>query len=362
MSLSERTVALLRWRFLFPLVLLAFTVVVQAGWIGRIGFLSGYVGWPALQVFLAANNEGFFLAALIAFYMEVVRPNTFSDFFRLRLETLDAFLGRTSAREGVRFFLERHYADSGDPLRAGDLVDYVVSDKPILRNCDVQLWLELKTDAAGARAQQRYRLRYEARLDEFVFAVARSSEVMERLLREHPQITEIVLLDQEADFAAAAAALMAAQPVRMNEEPMRFSRWDEVDEAALAAAGLRRGPDYEMHLARVPPARLGRPNSYSVEFHASIPVAAHGTAYWMCDRPMHVRSISIDVSDYRLSPPLGFDLRVFLGSVQGIRGADFAGGECLLTVNRWLVHGQGVCVVWHPRLQAPTLPAATAAR
>lgn len=342
-------------RFAFPLVMLAVAVFIATGWMGQWSFLGSFIGWAAVQAFLEKNNEGFFVAALIAFYMEAMRPNTFSDFFKARLTTLDGFLAAVGPADGVRFFLERRHGAAG----AAALTEYVASAKPAIRNCDVRisLWRSASRHAGGPH--QLFELNYDCEVRDVVLACARTAGVQSLLMALFPEILEAVVLDGEADFAAGCARLLAAQPIRVDDRPLAFKPFPlEQDGRHDALQSLERGTDYELYLARVEPFQPGRANNFLVTLHIPMARSSAGTAHWMADRPMQVRSIVIDATDLRHHAGTEFKLIPFLGGHEGVRDDDPSAARYALAVNRWLVQGQGVALAWHG---LPTTAAAAGA-
>lgn len=336
--------------FGFPLLLLAAAVFIATGWMGQWTFLGSFIRWPQVQAFLQANNEGFFITALIAFYLEVKRPNTFSGFFKARLATLDAFLAAAGPAEGVRFFLERRHGAQG----AAALTSYVAADKPAIHNCDVRITLRRGGAMDRTPPNQHFELSYDCEVRDVVLACARSAGVQSLLLALFPEILEAVVLDGEADLAAACTRLLASQPLRVDDRPLAFQPFPlEQDARQQALQSLRRGVDYELYLARVEAWQPGRARNFMVTLQIPMQQAVAGTAHWLADRPMHVRSIVIDASDLRHQPGTTFKLIPFLGGHEGVRDGDPDAARHTLAINRWLVQGQGVALAWYPLPAAP---------
>lgn len=336
--------------FGFPLLLLAAAVFIATGWMGQWTFLGNFIRWPQVQEFLHANNEGFFVTALIAFYLEVKRPNTFSEFFKSRLSTLDAFLASAGPADGVRFFLERRHGAQG----AAALTEYVASSKPAIRNCDVRITLRRGGSAGQPLPHQHFELSYDCEVRDVVLACARSAGVQSLLLALFPEILEAVVLDGEAVLADAGRRLLATQPLRVDDKPLAFKPFPLEQDARLEALqSLRRGVDYELYLARVEDWQPGRARNFMVALQIPMLQSAAGTAHWLADRPMHVRSIVIDATDLRHQPGTTFRLIPFLGGHDGVRDDDPSAARHSLAVNRWLVQGQGVALAWFPQQAAP---------
>lgn len=357
---GERGLAATALRFAFPGSLLAAALLIHTGWIGNIGFLGAYVQWKQVQAFLSQNNEGFFLTALLGFYLEVMRPNTFSGFFRTRLEALDAFLASASAVDGTRFFLRQHHGATERHLGVEQLADTIVSDKPTLTNGVVAIALR---QAPPAGIQQRYLMNYDADVSTAVLAVARTPALQARLLALFPEILEALVLDHQADFPAACRELLASSPITVDNSDLDFKPIAlDRDPRLEKVAGGTRGVDWEIYAAPVERKSRGKAPSFSVELKVMHPDTGGGVAHWLADRPMHVRRIEIDVTGLQPGGPAVFSLIPFIGEHDGIRGEDFATGRCTLLVNRWLVHGQGVCLAWHRRAgAAPPVPGVASA-
>lgn len=348
-------------RFGFPALLLLAAIVVHLGWIGSFTFLGTFVQWTKIQAFLAKNNEGFFLTALLAFYLEVVRPNTFSAFFRARLESLDGFLAATTVADGLRFFLNRHHGEHTRNLHVEQLAEYIASEKPTLTNSVIEISLHRAPRRGGAGALRRFRMHYDAELSTAVLACTRTPAMQARLFALFPEILEAVVLDQDADFASACNDLLAESPILVNNDRLDFLPMRLDGDARLdKLQGSVRGADWELYAARVERSGRRETNSFTVELKVTMAVAEAGIAHWIADRPMHVRRIVINVNEMRDIDGVVFKLIPFLGAYDGIRGDDFASGECTVLINRWLVHGQGVCLAWHRGPQAPAAGATPA--
>lgn len=331
-----------RRTILFIVGLLATTWFIHTGRVGTWTFFGAYVDWPKIQLFLSQNNEGFFLAAVIAIYMEVIRPSSLSDMFAAELSTLDSFLQNTSNADGVSFFLLRQY---GGHDRVADLKDTVVSTKPVLLQCRIEMWLS-RRGALELTYERRYRIVFDAVIDEFVLGFARSAAIAERLFHDARNVTEVVVLSKGDDFRSLYGDILAQSPVKIAGQSTELKRLS-AKAGALSGGGLKRGEDYELFSAQTGNTK-GELQQFSIDYTKQVANEAFGRHYWIADRPMFVRDIKIDVRAFYSDETIQFDVIPFLGSVGNLGKVEFAKGECLLVVNRWLVRGQGYCLVWGP--------------
>lgn len=335
--------------WLFIGVLFGLFLLVNSEWLASVTVFGSFVNWKGVQAALKPLNEGFLISALIGIYLEVMKPNSFSDFFRQRVETLDRFLKTTSNAEGVQFFLARQY-EGLDGLHV--LRETVISDKAVLRECRVHLWLTRDFTAADADRTylRKYRISFQAELDRFVFATVRTSELADVLFLRGPDVTELCMVSRDADFASATEALMKAGPVRSGGKPLQFRRYEGRLDPLLTSGPYRRGSDFEVFEADVPKADDGRWRNFVVETMRRVEHPQFGRHHWVADRPLFLRDITIDVSAFPGRDKLEFDLIPFLGSVDDIGPSDFRAGEVVVHVNRWLVRGQGICLLWGPAI------------
>jgi hypothetical protein len=162
------------------------------------------------------------------------------------------------------------------------------------------------------------------------------------------------VLDHETDFRSAYQALMKQKPVSVEGRELAFTPLPVGQSSIERATDLRRHTDYEIFSARVPKQRKEQKQQFIVDYSKRAKDPRAGWHYWVADRPMFVRDIKIDVRNYPRREDLEFDVVPFLGSVENLGACDFVAGECLIVVNRWLVRGQGFCVVWTPRSGTPT--------
>ncbi len=331
-------------RFGFPLSLLVAAITIHSGWIAEITFLGTYIQWAKIQAFLLQNNEGFFITALLAFYLETVRPNSFSDFFRTKLTTLDAFLASVTTADAIRFFLRQHHDSGTRDLEVEQLAEYVLSQKPTLTNATVELTLR-RTQGS---IHQRCRIHYDASLDYAVIALARTTSIQAHLIALFPEILEIAVLDHQPDFQNACIQFLKDSPIKVDSKALRFEPMRAGSDVRLDRMdNTERGRDWDIFVAPVNEDGRRRKRGFTVDLQFTKPDKLGDFTHWLADRPMHVRRIVVNVAGLDSLGTIDVSLIPFLGAFESIQGDDFAKGECTVTVNRWLVHGQGVCVAWH---------------
>jgi hypothetical protein len=342
-------------RFGFPTLLLLLTLVFRTEWISSWEFLGRFVNWRELGGFLRNNSEGFFIAALIAFYLEITRPNTFSSYFRAQLAILDSFLASAGSNAGVRFFLKNTYDSQG----ANSLAEYVISDKPIIRNCDVRIALYSSPQNPEPNAYQIIDIRYECQVNEVLLLCARNTSIQALLMTVFPEILETVVLDAGGSFVESCEKLAASNPVRIDGKPVpiarkNFSR-DQRSEF-LEGLSILEDRDYLFYASRPVADAVGGPRNVAVTLRIPMDRGDAGTAYWMADRPMHVRRIAVDAKGLDNFSNLEFKVIRFLwgGDYSGAKSDIVSSLELDISVNRWLVHGQGVAVLWHSRTELPS--------
>jgi hypothetical protein len=337
-------------RFGFPALLLAITLIVRTDWISSWDFLRRFINWPELGGFLKSNSEGFFIAALVAFYLEIVRPNTFSSFFRTQLKTLDSFLAAVGPSSGIRFFLKSVYETQG----SNDLSAYIISDKPIIRNCDVRIGLYERTSDLKSVSHQRIDIRYDCQINDVLVLCARNTSIQALLMTIFPEILETVVLDSTDAFEEACQELVSNNPIRIEGKSISitkksFSKDQRIE--LLEGLSILEGRDFSFYSSGRISEGLSETRTVSVSFKIPMNRSDVGAAYWMADRPMHVRTIVVDVSGFSDLPNKEFKiLRFLFGGDQSSAKLDFANKSAIeISVNRWLVHGQGIAFLWNTR-------------
>lgn len=340
------------WAYIVSL--LGVSGIVEVGWIGQITLLDTIFNWGKIQAYLQSNNQGFVIGALVGIYLEIVKPNTISEIFRARLDTLDEFLRRVSNIDGVRFFLERQY---GRVATANDLAQTVISNKPALDESYLTLAImEIPNSSVFYRCD--YKLAFTADLDCFILGFARTPAIAERLIHDGPNMTEVIVLDHEADFGRAVTTLMNEQPVVVNGVPLNFERLAQLAALPLRSSSLTEGVDYVVLSAQVPKPKSNSRLDFVVNYATSLPRDL-GRQFWIADRPMFMREININLAGISDIDQLKFELLSFLGSVEDIGQFDMRKGKAHIHVGRWLVRGQGICVIWrrHQKNAVTKVPA-----
>lgn len=328
--------------WIFIAVMLGFSAFISFDYIGRFTVLRTIFDWPRIQAFLTANNEGFLIGALVGIYLEIVRPNSMSALFATRLDTLDSFIRRSANIDGIRFFLERVYGN--DPHLA-DLAESVISSKPVLYESRLEIAFQ-DSPRSDSLYIRHNKLSFDADFDQFTLGFARTAAIAERLIHDGPDMTEVVVADHEPLFARSVENILKSRPVHVNGDPLEFVRPANLKALPSRGSPIKEGEDYLIVTSTVPKSRTGNPRRHMVIEYQLTGDRLAGHHYWIADRPMFVREISIGLIGLTGIDRIQFEVLSFLGSVEDIGELNLDKGKISIHVDHWLLRGQGICVIW----------------
>jgi len=339
---------------IFVAALAALTALVQ--WHSFSNLLDDTLGlrWSADIVdFLRRNTQGLVLLALVTLFYEFVGFESSGEETRRRDFALNELLSTALASAPnnalIQYGLEREH---GDPS-AGALSRYLLSDGALLR----EFVVSIRVQPDGSQFLVTIGLQYKATVERYVVAITSDPLVVE-LMSVAREVTETFVVPpgqvQLAPNAAGSAVTISAVTVNDAHDAgtraaLTFKPLPERQRRRLLRdAGITRDDSAAKLYVAEPMKDLRLPGRatelrYAVSFTAS---RSRGHTFWASDRPLHVRSIEVDLSALSASQVAGAEVHLFVGTVGWAPGVDGAAGRWLFPLDRWVVAGQGVFVVW----------------
>jgi hypothetical protein len=307
---------------------------------------------------LASITKDLVLVLLISIYFEWVRTREQSDLLRgvdskldgiredIRSATAPAVrrlvLDSTSSAELVTTALDRDIPHTPDK---SSLVSLMLQARPVLRDVSIALRIE-RVDQTAVHAGTRI----EVTMPRGQMLVAATPSVMHStaLSAACPNVFEVVSLGRPGSFDDAAKAFGEKLECYV-ESPGRATR--RVEFRRVPANALRKyiSPPVGMTAGDIVlfSADLGDVDGEFVRvryhYHWSQDLDQH-FVYWAADRPMFLRTVILDMRELVSRHECQVWVKAFLGVDSLV--LDTSDGHTSLSLDRWIVEGQGVVAVW----------------
>jgi hypothetical protein len=335
-------------------ILSAITVLVQ--WSGLSSVLDTIAGfaWSAGFVrFLKTNTQGMVIMVMLSLFFEFIGFDESKERARREVEVVQELaaesLRATPTRALARHCLELEYGAEG----AEQLMHCILRRSPVLR--DFCLRIRVSPRPSGA-FEVWTSLTYETDSSRYILGITDKPLHAETLLSTG-LLAEVIVVDDMTPVRATPAVV----PVQVNWMRRNGQAADEVGQlewtllsgrrkgAVLKAAGLLTMSD-EFSLFEGQPLkrRKSQPNKviqYEV-VTTTVQPASRPYSFWLSDRVLHVKSIEVDLS--ALGPTIFSEARIhlFIAALPWAGDLSSANGRWSLPVNKWLVNGQGLMVIW----------------
>ncbi|NGY61442.1 hypothetical protein G7043_21180 [Lentzea sp. NEAU-D13] len=306
---------------------------------------------------LGSITKDLVLVLLISIYFEWVRTKEQGELLRdidrkldvMRDDTRPApavrklVLDATSADELITTALNRHIPRTADK---STFVSLLLSTRPA--HHDVSMTLRVDKVADG---RVYHSSRYELTMPRgpLLVAVTSSPTHTTALSDACPELFDVATLTTATSFDEAVKAF--GEKLECYVEP-RSGVTKRVEFRRVATNSVRKyisppvgmtASDLVLFLAD-----LSREDDEFVRVRHHLrwsqDIAEH-FSWWYADRPMFVRTLTMDMRELVRNQGLKVFVQVFLGSVENLM-LDAEDGYLSLRLDRWVVQGQGAVVVW----------------
>lgn len=338
-------------------VLAIATALVQ--WSGLSSLLDDTLGIPwskGIVSFLKTNTQGLVLLALITLFYEFIGFESSREDTRERqralFDLLDAALLSAPNSALIQYSLRREHDDP----TAGALSRYLLSDRALLRDFSVSVRVEPYQD----QFKVTITMQYKASLDRYIVALTSDSLAVEPLTVARAVTETFVVPAELAEVVPnVVGSVVEISAVTINDvndagsrdnltfRPISDRKRRKVLRDAGISQDIRACRLYVAHPLR--DLRLpDRPTElqYGVRFST---MRSRGHTFWSSDRPLHVRSIEVDLSALTPRQIADAEVHLFVGTVGWAPSVEGNAGYWLFPLDRWIVAGQGVVIVWPER-------------
>ncbi|MFC3896976.1 hypothetical protein ACFOWZ_36330 [Lentzea rhizosphaerae] len=309
---------------------------------------------------LGSITKDLVLVLLISIYFEWVRTREQSDLLRGldgKLEGIRENISNATAPAVRRLVLDSATSEElvttaldrdipHTPHKAS-LVSLMLQPRPVLRDVSMALRIE-GVDETAVHAG----IRIEVTMPRGQMLVAATPSVMHStaLSAACPDVFEVVSLGRPGSFDEAARTFGEKLECYV-ESPSRTTR--RVEFRRVPANALRKyiSPPVGMTAGDIVlfAADLGEGDGEFVRvryhYHWSQDLDEH-FVYWAADRPMFVRTITLDMRELVTRQDCRVWVKTFLGGVDSLVLDNTSDGHTSLSLDRWIVEGQGVVAVW----------------
>ncbi len=93
------------------------------------------------------------------------------------------------------------------------------------------------------------------------------------------------------------------------------------------------------------PEQSGTLRNFTVKMSHILPVN-NAYTYWASDRPLFLKSFSIDARHFPANKKWNFQFVPFLSNLPSALLVDNKNGLFEHPVNNWILRGQGICLIW----------------
>ncbi|ANZ35747.1 hypothetical protein BBK82_06290 [Lentzea guizhouensis] len=304
---------------------------------------------------LGSITKDLVLVLLISIYFEWVRTREQTELLRGVDRKLDALksttapatrqlvLDSTSPEELITTALDRHIPHVSDK---SSLVSLVLSLRPAHHDVSVALRVE-RVEGTTVHVSFRYELTMPR--GPLLAAVTSSPTHSIALSDACPELFDVSTLASTASFEEDAKAF--GNKLECYVEPRRGGT-RKVDFRRVPATMVRKYISLPVGLTHADlmlfAADLSQEDTEFVRVrqysHFSQDLAVPGV-WWYADRPMFVRSLTMDIRELVRERGKKVHMQVFLGSVDSLV-LDADEGYLSLKLDRWVVQGQGVIANW----------------
>ena len=252
-------------------------------------------------------------------------------------------LDSTAPAELVEQALDRHMPRTGDKT---SFVSMVLSSRPAYDNVSMSLRIE-RVDETAVHARTMIKLTMPC--GPMLIAATPSAAQSTALSSACPELVEVVSLGRPGSFDQAAVGFGEKLECYV-ESPNHATRRVEFRKIPASALKKHIRPPVGMTNGDVAlfVADLGQDDTefVQVRYHYSWSqdLDQH-FVYWAADRPLFIRELTLDLRELVRDRGRPVSVQVFLGSVDSLL-LDANEGHLSLSLNRWIVEGQGVMAVW----------------
>lgn len=306
---------------------------------------------------LGSVTKDLVLVLLISIYFEWVRTREQGELLRgvdSKLDRIREDMGNATApavrrlvfdsatsAELIATALERDIPRAPDK---SSLVSLMVQSRPVLRDVSMALRIE-RVDQTAVHAGTRI----EVTMPSGQMLIAATPSVMHStaLSAACPNVFEVVSLGRQSSFEEAAKAFGDTLECYV-ESPSRATR--RVEFRKVPANALRKylSPPVGMTVGDIVlfTADLGEGDFVRVRYHYHWSQDLDQRfVYWATDRPMFIRTITLDMRELVTRLECRVWVKAFLGGADSLV-LDTSDGHTSLSLDRWIVEGQGVAAIW----------------
>jgi hypothetical protein len=258
-------------------------------------------------------------------------------------------LGPTSsAGQIVNEALRGFYVDASNVLT---LTNTVVSTKPHYADVNVELILKDDPNDPGGYLLD-YRMGFETAVREYVVGFVERATLCDAIMAEAPRVHDVWTFSDRASLERFAQELVRADSTvrvigRSDSGATRFESLHPVPIDAQEYAHYLGKIDprlySEVHLFRAPVPGLASPVRFATQYQFHMRKSDH-YCYWVADRPMYLRQLTFNASDFCAGADITLTPQPVLG-VSAIE-AERDGRSFRFPIENWVVSGQGAILVW----------------
>jgi hypothetical protein len=310
--------------------------------------LDGVFAFPwasGITSFLEQNVQGLIILFLISLYSEFVRFDELKEYLRNRCLKLDEIKDALPPISLVEHALSKEYIEVPDTLA---LATTIISDKVIFIDTTVRIDL-YGVEGSPDLYKRDYTLSFSAVLDYFTFAIAETSLVSEALIATIPELTEVIVLNRDENIKNVDIDNIVKVSVQVSDK--KGSKTDVQlnfktlkNNYASDTQDIKDGVNYLLYNADVPE-QSGTLRNFIVKISRELPVNKAYT-YWASDRPLFLKSFSINTRHFPENKKWNFEPVPFLSNLPSGPLVNKKNGVLDIPFNNWIVRGQGVCLIW----------------
>lgn len=245
-------------------------------------------------------------------------------------------------------FLASHYRPDSPSLRT--LTQLVIPAPPPYYDADITL--QLRDSKVTGKYELTYRLEITAQLDDFIMALTTRASLTDLLLAECPDISDSFTCSDETgrkdilralrkpDPPIAVWCLESAPNGVTRRTPIALPPLTEIDSTTLLRQlDADSSRDVILLRGKLPGAK-GAPRRISYRVRDSNMSIGEHYAFWVADRPIFVRRIVIDATQF--VPTV--HVHPMIGNIA--HELEWNDQCCDTLVNNWVVKNQGIFLSW----------------
>jgi len=342
-------------KIVFYSCLFLFIIGINSGFFGTIlDWLIGAAWSQSLTNILKQNSQGFVIIFAMCLYFDFAFKKSSAEISDDRIEITDGYFKNLIHLSPLKLLsrnLQIIYSDKS----VGNLIDTVVGSKPIYKDVKVNFTLENHaTDAM--KYYLSYEIEFTADIVEYVIAVAAGQILQNQISNRCKKICDVLVL---------SSSEINYKDVLKGAGNIRFSRLakDYVGKTNETPLILKQVPakEYKNYLPEIAESYYGdvvllrvkiekKARGNNTYILLSPPVIQNKSAhyiYWVTDRPMWVRHIEFNTSNFTFNEKKDIYVQPLLINYYNTdTNINANKNKFVLNVHNWVANGQGALLSW----------------